>query len=187
MSVTLGPTLETARLILRPPSAGDLDGFAAFGADPEAVRFLGGPQPRPVAWRTLVGLAGSWALHGFGMFSVIEKASGRWIGRLGPWRPEGWPGTEIGWGLLPAAQGRGYAREGAIAATDWAIDHLGWSDIIHTIDPDNAASIALARRLGADSRGPGRLPPPGDAKTIDIWGQSAEAWRARRALDVNPA
>ena len=152
MPVTVGPTLHTARLILRPPVAADLDGFAAFTAEPEAMRFLGGPQPRNPAWRTLAMLAGSWALHGFGMFSVIEKASGRWIGRLGPWRPEGWPGTEIGWGLLPSAQGKGYAYEGAVAATDWAVDHLGWRDIIHTIAPDNAPSIALARRLGSENR-----------------------------------
>lgn len=177
-------TPDTARPVLRPPEAGDLDGFAAFGADPEAVRFLGGPQPRAVAWRTLVALAGSRALHGFGMVSVIEKASGRWIGRLGSWQPEGWPGTEIGWGLLPAAQGRGYAREGAVAAADWAVDHLGWDDIIHTIDPANAPSAALARNLGATNRGPGRLPPPLDGKAVDIWGQSAAAWRARRSAQL---
>ena len=34
------------------------------------------------------------------MFSVIEKDSGRWIGRIGPWQPEGWPGTEVGWSLV---------------------------------------------------------------------------------------
>ena len=45
-------------------------------------------------------MAGSWALNGFGMFSVIEKASGLWLGRIGPWRPDGWPGNEVGWGLV---------------------------------------------------------------------------------------
>ena len=178
-AIVLGPTLETERLILRPPAAQDLDGWAEFTAHSEAARFLGGPQPRAVAWRLLATFAGSWALQGFGMFSVIEKASGRWIGRLGPWRPEGWPGTEMAWGLLPSAQGRGYALEGAATATDWAIETLGWTDIIHTIDPANSASIALARRFGATNRGPGRLPPPNDEKRIDIWGQSAAAWRAR--------
>ena len=91
---------------------------------------------------------GSWALHGFGMFSVIEKASGRWIGRLGPWAPEGWPGTEVGWGLAREAWGKGYATEGSAATMDWAIDTLGWSDIIHSIDPDNEASIRS--RAGSD-------------------------------------
>lgn len=174
------PLLETERLVLRLPLSEDLDGWAAFGADPDAMTFLGGPGPRAVAWRAMAGVAGSWALHGFGMFSVIEKASGRWIGRVGPWRPEGWPGTEVGWGLLSDAQGRGYAFEAAVAAIDWAFDHLGWDEVVHTIDPANTGSIALAQRLGSTNRGPGRLPAPFADRTIDVWGQSAAAWRARR-------
>ena len=152
----LGPTLETERLILRPPAAEDLDGWAAFMADEEAARFIGGALPRPTAWRTLATMAGSWALQGFGMFSVIEKSSGRWVGRLGPWQPEGWPGTEVGWGLAREAWGKGYATEGATAAIDWAFDALGWDDVIHCIDADNAGSIGVAERLGSVNRGRGR-------------------------------
>lgn len=171
--------IETARLILRPPLAEDLDGWAAFNANAEVMRFLDGPMSRAEAWRSLATMAGSWALKGFGMFSVIEKASGRWIGRIGPWQPEGWPGTEIGWGLTRAAWGKGYALEGAIAAIDWAFAHLGWTEVIHTIDPGNTASEALARRLGSTNRGPGRLPPPLADTPVDIWGQTAAMWRGR--------
>ena len=95
----LGPTFETDRLILRPPVQSDLDAYAAMMADEEAARFIGGTSPRSAVWRALTSVAGSWALMGFGMFSVIERSSGRWVGRLGPWQPDGWPGTEIGWGL----------------------------------------------------------------------------------------
>jgi len=176
----LGPTLETERLILRPPIEGDLDGWEALAADAEAMRYLGGVQPRASAWRAHAMMAGSWALHGFGMFAVIDKASGHWIGRVGPWQPEGWPGTEIGWSLLRPFWGRGYAREAAAATMDWAVDALGWSDIIHTIAPDNVPSIGLAERLGSTYRGPGRLPPPVAERTIGLWGQTAAEWRARR-------
>jgi RimJ/RimL family protein N-acetyltransferase len=120
-------------------------------------------------------------IQGFSMFSVIEKASGRWIGRLGPWQPDGWPGTEIGWGLARQAWGKGYAYEGAVAAIDWSFEHLGWSEMIHSIHPDNAPSQALARRLGSTCRGPGRLPPPFENEPTEIWGQSREAWMRRRA------
>lgn len=48
--------------------------------------------------------------------------------------------------------------------------------------PDNLASQAVARRLGSRLRGPGRLPAPLDMHPIEIWGQTCEEWRARRAL-----
>src|ERR1700739_835363 len=129
--MSLGPTLETDRLLLRPPQAQDLDGFAELVAFEESARFIGGVQPRPVAWRNLCVMAGSWATQGFAMFSVIEKESGRWVGRVGPWRREAWPGSELGWGLLRSAWGRGYATEAAAAAIDWAFDRLGWPEVIH--------------------------------------------------------
>lgn len=120
-------------------------------------------------------------IQGFSMFSVIEKASGQWIGRLGPWYPDGWPGTEVGWGLTRSAWGKGYAQEGSIAAIDWAFDQLCWSEVIHSIHPDNHASQALAKRLGSTLRGPGTLPAPFEDAPIEIWGQTREQWRQRRA------
>ena len=180
MPTAPGPTLETERLILRPPGEADLDRWAQMMADPVAARFIGGQQPRATAWRFMATMAGSWALNGFGMFSVIEKASGQWLGRIGPWRPEGWPGTEVGWGLHPEAWGRGYAGEAAAATIDWVVDHLGWTDIIHCIDPENTPSQAVAQRLGSVNRGAGRLPPPFEDHVVELWGQTADQWRARR-------
>lgn len=77
----LGPTLETSRLILRPPAAQDFEAFAAFAADEEAARFLGGAQSREMAWRAWSMPAGAWVTRGFSMCSVIERDTGRWVGR----------------------------------------------------------------------------------------------------------
>lgn len=178
----LGPTIETARLLLRPPCADDFEPWAALMTDAEHVRYIGGVQPRPVAWRGLMTMIGCWAGTGFGMFSVVERSSGRWIGRAGPWSPEGWPGTEIGWSFLRDAGGRGYATEAASAAMDWAFDALGWSEVIHSIDPANAPSIAVARRLGSELMSEGCvLPEPFDSLHVQLWGQTREQWRARGA------
>lgn len=173
--------IETARLVLRVPRLDDLEPMAAMMSDAETARFIGGVMPKPVVWRVLMSLIGAWHAHGFAMFSVFEKGTGRWVGRLGPWQPEGWPGTEIGWSIVRDRWGRGYATEGATAATDWAVDTLGWTDIIHSIAPLNVSSARVAQRLGSVNRGPGRLPPPLHESAIDIWGQSAADWRARRA------
>ena len=122
-------------------------------------------------------MAGSWALYGFGMFSLIEKGTGRWVGRTGPWSPEGWPGPEIGWGVLRAAEGRGYAFEAAVAAMDWAFDVLHWDSVIHCITEGNVRSQTLARRLGSSLSGHAVLPPPGEAE-VNVWGQTRATWRA---------
>lgn len=70
-------------------------------------------------------VAGSWSLLGFGMFSVLERDTGRWVGRVGPLHPDGWPGDEVGWGIARGAWGRGYATEAAAAAMEWSFDILG--------------------------------------------------------------
>ena len=176
----LGPTLETARLILRPTAMEDFDRWADFQADAETTRFIGGPKGPAEVWRSMMSVAGAWALNGEGFFSVIEKSSGLWIGRIGPWNPHGWPGPEVGWSLHRDAMGKGYALEAAVATMDYAVDVLGWDDVIHSIDPDNEASKALAARLGSINRGPGRLPAPFETARVDLWGQTAAEWRENR-------
>lgn len=172
--------IETERLILRPPQIEDFDGWTALLADAESARFIGGAVSRPEAWRNMMVVAGSWAIHGFGMFSVIEKAGNRWIGRIGPWQPEGWPGTEVGWGLLRDAWGKGYAAEAAAASMDYAFDVLDWERVIHTIVPANEPSRKLAQRLGSQHLGTCHLPPPIDEPPNELWGQTREQWQLRR-------
>ena len=170
--------IETERLILRPPAMADFDVFAAMLADPVGMAHLGGPQPRAQAWRTFMTNAGAWTLARATMFLAVEKASGEIVGRIGPWFPEGWPGPEVGWSLVPHAWGRGLATEGAAAAMGYGFDVLGWAEIVHTIQPANAASIRVAERLGSTYRGDAMLPAPFD-KPTGVWGQTREAWRER--------
>ena len=175
-----GPILETERLILRPTELGDFDGWAKFMGDAEASKFIGGPQAPSVAWRGFLQVAGAWKIQGFSMFSVVEKATGQWIGRPGPWFPLDWPGTEVGWGIIPERQGKGFALEGSIAAMDYAADVLMWNEIVHTIDPDNEPSKAVARRLGSTILRQARMPAPYEDHVVDVWGQSRDQWTARR-------
>lgn len=174
----MGPTLETERLLLRVPQAGDFDSFAELNEDKEAMRFIGGTMVRAAAWRKFLVMPGAWVIQGFAMFTVVEKSSGQWLGQLGPWWPEGWPGTEVGWAFKRSSWGQGFATEAGVAAINWAFDNLGWSEVIHSINPDNRSSQALAQRLGSRNRGPGKLPVPMEQEPIEIWAQSREQWRA---------
>lgn len=179
-----GLALRTERLLLRPPRQEDFAGFARFAAQSQTMRHLGPVVGPDLAWRSLATQAGSWALQGYGMFSVIEAATGAWVGRVGPWRPGGgeanWPGNEIGWGLLQEATGQGYATEAARASLEWAVRELGWQEIVHCIVPENTASIAVARRLGSQllSRDV-VLPGPQGSVRVDIWGQTRTVSQAR--------
>lgn len=175
------PVLETARLVLRLPRREDFDGFAEMLADEEAARHIGGTAPRAAAWRRFLQMPGAWLLQGFGMFSVVDRQSGTWLGQAGPWQPEGWPGTEVGWTFRRAAWGKGYAREAATASIDWAFAQLGWSEVIHCISPANQRSRALAERLGSTVLRTVRMPAPYEGETVDVWGQSREQWLAHHA------
>lgn len=171
--------LSTSRLTLRPPVEADLDGWARFDADPSATAFFGGPGARADSWRGLATAAGMWALRGASLFSVIETGTGRWVGRVGPWIPEGALGTEIGWAIAPEAWGRGYATEAAARIVDWAFEALGWTDVIHCIDASNSPSIAVAERLGSAWL---REDREADGKIVQIYGQTREQWRAKAAM-----
>ena len=149
------PRLETPRLLLRGFTAGDVEPYIRMMADPDVTRFLGDglPLDRADAWRQLALLIGHWQLRGFGLWAVEERATSRFVGRIGCWEPEGWPGFEIGYVLAREAWGRGLAREGVAAALRYARERLGRETIVSLIRPANAASIAVAEHLGARRTG----------------------------------
>ncbi|RKH08963.1 N-acetyltransferase, partial [Corallococcus sp. CA047B] len=99
---------------------------------------------------------------------------------VGPWMPDGWPGTEVGWGLLREHWGKGYASESSAATIDWAFENLGWTEVIHSIAPENTPSKQVAQRLGSRFLRMDHLPPPYEKDPSEIWGQSREEWRTRK-------
>ena len=173
-------TLETARLILRPVSPDDVEPHAAMLADPGFAEFMSPdkkPLSREAAWRIFAILIGHWEIRGFGFFSVFEKASGRWMGRVGPWMPEGWPGLECGWSIAPGYWGRGYAGEAAVAAINWIFDEKpDLSRIISLIAPANAKSQAVAHKIGEEKTAEIFMFDP--TTPLDIWAADRDQWQA---------
>jgi RimJ/RimL family protein N-acetyltransferase len=169
--------LETERLLLRIWREDDFEAYAEICADPEVMRYLGGKTfTRMEAWRHMAVLVGHWQLRGYGHWAVEEKASGKFIGRIGFLYPEGWPDFEIGWTLAGHAQGKGYATEGARRALEYAFTEMDREHVISLINPLNAASIRVAERLGEKVEGRTDL---FDTEVL-IYGIEREAWRAAR-------
>ena len=168
-----GPVIETTRLKLRRWRGADVAPNSAMLSDPGTARFIaadGKPVTTELAgWRNAAVMSGHWALHGFGMFVVEEKSSGRFAGRVGPWFPPGWPGFEVGWGIAREFRGKGYAVEAARASIDWCFATFELDLIMHCIDKENVASQAVARRLGADKQ-----------REIDLFGHLADVWVTSR-------
>jgi RimJ/RimL family protein N-acetyltransferase len=174
-----GPVIATERLILRPWRGDDIAPNTAMLSDPDTARFIT-PDRKPVTdalngWRNAAIMAGHWVLYGAGMFVVEEKSSGRFTGRVGPWFPPTWPGFEVGWGIAKEFRGKGYAVEAARAAIDWAFATFEIDRVIHSIAPDNTASQAVARRLGAEIGGQTEL----FGHAADVWVTTRSAWQVR--------
>ncbi|MEM9349642.1 MAG: GNAT family N-acetyltransferase [Pseudomonadota bacterium] len=141
--------IETTRLILRKPEAGDAAHVQAF-FETERSQFVGGPVPPYDGWRKAAMFFGHWTIRGYGLFTVERKDTGAPIGLIGPWFPEGWADHEIGWQIWRREnEGHGFATEAASAARDWCRTTLGWTRVVSYIAEGNEASINVAKRLGA--------------------------------------
>ena len=154
--------LETERLVLRKPEPGDLNGYADVWADPEVVRYLSGTTlPRNQVPQAIERMLLHWERHGVGLFSVLRKEDGRFVGRVGYllWDPERWVNAmheqldgelelEIGWTIAHELWGNGYATEAAAACRDHAFSELGRDHVISLIAPENVASIRVAEKIG---------------------------------------
>lgn len=161
------PALETARLSLEAPAERHFPAYRAFycGVDGTLRRHSGRKSERD-AWSILAADIGHWALRGFGIWALTERASGETVGACGLWHPMGWPEAELTWWLVPEARGAGYATEASHAAIAFGYDVLGWDSVETHMRDDNIPARRLAERLGG--RIARRLTFP-DGVARDIW------------------
>jgi RimJ/RimL family protein N-acetyltransferase len=86
---------------------------------------------------------------------IIERASAVFVGDIGYHGPLRAGATvEIGYILLPQAQGQGYATEATAALLRWTFAHTAVAQVIAQIDPQNAGSIRVATKVGMEARPP---------------------------------
>ena len=167
--------LETQRLLLRWFREDDFPGYVEIATDPEAMKFIGGPQTQLEAWRAMAAHIGHWYFFGYGVFAVEEKLTGKMIGRIGFMNPPGWPGFELGWTLRRESWGKGYATEGARRALEYAFTELNRDHVISCIAPANVNSIRVAERLGEKVEGETELL----GKNVLIYGINRKEWETQ--------
>lgn len=90
---------------------------------------------------------------GWGIWLMIHAAERTVIGDAGfKGKPGGEETVEIGYSVLPAYRGQGFATEAARALVEWALAQQGVRRIIAECSPDNAASIRVLEKLGMQGR-----------------------------------
>lgn len=138
------PILSGPRLRLRAPTLADYDDYAAIlGAD---QGHMGGPFSPKDIWADFCNYMAGWMLQGLGLWT-IERHDGLRLGFINLALAWGDEEPELGWMILPAHRGNGYATEAARLARDWGLAIL--PSMVSYADPDNTASHKVAQCLGA--------------------------------------
>ena len=150
--------IETERLTLRNWREEDIEPFIRHLNTPAVMRWLGGVRSREqqaavvrdrfIAWQEALG---------FTFWVVERKADGELLGLCGLKLSDD-PGSpvegeyEIAWRLREDCWGRGYAKEAATAALDFAFVRIGAERVVALTVEENSASWGLMRRLGMTRR-----------------------------------
>ena len=147
--------IETDRLTLSTPTLADFEAYHALFSEPQVYRFFGNePLPRNESWTKFLRGIGHWSVFGYGMFSIREKTTGKYLGETGLVRFQRELGSDFDpypeavWILTSEVHGKGYATEAAEAALGWIFDLKGEQRSVCLIDPENAGSIRVAGKLG---------------------------------------
>jgi ribosomal-protein-alanine N-acetyltransferase len=143
--------IQTERLILRPWREADRAAFAAMNADPDVMHDFPAPLTRAESDAKLDRYQTSIETIGYGRWLIERREDGAFLGYTGvmpifPDHPCA-PGDEIGWRMIRAAWGFGYASEAAAAALADGFERLNLEEIIAYTAPTNRRSRAVMERL----------------------------------------
>jgi ribosomal-protein-alanine N-acetyltransferase len=143
--------LETARLVLRPCTSGDVDALHALWTDPKVRRWLWDDRviDRATAAEVVAASEQSFAASGYGQWCVAERGGdGALLGFTGLRAIEDTPEVEVLYGFAPSHWGKGFATEAARAVLAHGFDTVGLARIAGRTDTPNRASARVLERLG---------------------------------------
>ena len=163
---------ETEHLLFRPLMLSDLDDLVTLYADPEVMRFLGGPRNPDEVEQVLQGYIREYQMYGHSFFAIIRKDDQQFIGHCGllDQEVEDRPEIELGFVLARAYWQHGLAVEGIAALKDYGFQQQGFTRIISLIPPENTASIHIAEKIGMCYE-----------RDVDQWGQHFHLYAVNKA------
>jgi RimJ/RimL family protein N-acetyltransferase len=170
--------LETLRLELREFTPDDIGDLVRLDSDPRVLKYINGgkPMPRAEVDAAMRRVTRYYALYpGLGVWRASLRESGKFIGWYCLKYCPPTADVEVGYRLLHAHWGRGYATEGARAAMEWGFGEIGFDDLVSLIDPANQPSIAVATRLGESLRGETEIM----GHHVQVYGITRTDWAAQ--------
>jgi RimJ/RimL family protein N-acetyltransferase len=148
--MTSDNNISTERLHLAPFALGHTDALFAMNSNPNVMRYLGNPQTRDETVAGIARVQARWEIFGYAWWTIFLKGTDTIIGAAclqNLAHKEGAP-LEIGWRLMPAYQGHGYATEAGQAAMDFGFERIGVDYLCAVANPENIASQKVMQRLG---------------------------------------
>jgi RimJ/RimL family protein N-acetyltransferase len=150
--VTVVPTIETPRLLLRNWRNDDVEPFVAMNADPRVAEFLRGPYSRERSESAARTMRERLERDGYGWWVVEVRGGAPFAGvivlQAVPFEAPFTPANEIGWRFAFQHWNHGYATEGARAALDHAFRELDWPEVVAFTAAANLRSQRLMERIG---------------------------------------
>ncbi|MEU6552999.1 GNAT family N-acetyltransferase [Streptomyces sp. NPDC046915] len=143
------PTERLTLVGVRPAAARDL----RLGGDGGFEWVDGGPFQGTRDAAGMVVKAYEAGVHRpeFGLFALVRREDGRAVGGMGfHGAPDEEGRAEVGYDLVEAARGQGYATEALRALSEWALARDDVRLLMATVDQENLPSQAVVTRSGYD-------------------------------------
>ena len=170
--------LQTERLILREYTPADFDDLYGILSDPETMKFYPQPYDEAQVRRWIDWNLDNYAVFGFGLWAVVHKESGRFIGDCGitMQRINGKIRPEIGYHFHRDYHNRGYATEAAAKCIDFAFENTTFRTLYSYMKYTHVASYTVAMKNGM--RFVEEYPDPDDTFTR-VYAITRDEWEAR--------
>ena len=169
---------ETKRLILRPITQDDFENWAAILSDAETMKHYPAPYDAAGVQRWIDWTLKNYEVYGFGLWAVILKENGQFIGDCGiTMQPiNGKELPEIGYHVHKDHWRRGYGSEAARAVRDWTFRNTAFDCLYSYMTASNTASYSTAAAAGL--KRVKSYPDPVDG-TLLVYAISREEWMER--------
>ena len=178
----ISPTLNTARLQLRPFGDSDADALFSLHSNLRVMRYWDAPAwTEPPRAERFIAACGEMVAAGTGTRLAVDRRSdGMFIGwcSLTRWNPQ-YRSASMGYCFDDATWGQGYATEAGGALLQWGFDSLELNRVQAETDTRNVASARVLEKLGFVREGTLREDCVVNGEVSDSWvfGLIKREWR----------